>query len=140
MNNRLQSPSYRPVIQTAINGQVQKAHENKDSPSNYDPVVNTRSAENSPGPHNGASEFIHKVRDPEKYELQLRDQIVTVVEKYMVGGSAGAGCGGEENLDSEDGAEIAIGQRTYYRGRFLGKVRISNCPNVIKLGRICEVL
>ncbi len=52
---------------------------------------------------------MHKVRDPEKYELQLRDQIVTVVEKYMVGSSAGAGYGGEENLDSEDGTEIAIG-------------------------------
>jgi hypothetical protein len=87
-------------------------------------VVITRSEdeeENSPGPRNGQTEIVAaKVRDPEKYELQLRDQIVTVVEKFMVGGGAN-----EENMDSDEGAEIAIGQRTYYRKRFLGKVRES---------------
>jgi hypothetical protein len=38
----------------------------------------------------------------------------------MVGGGAN-----EENMDSDEGGEIAIGQRTYYRKRFLGKVRES---------------
>jgi hypothetical protein len=45
------------------------------------------------------------VRDPEKYELQLKDQIVTVVERFITAPEKL----GEENLDSEDGAEIAIG-------------------------------
>lgn len=108
MNNRQQSPQHRPVVQTAIiYGQLQKTHENKDSPSNYDPIVITRSEEeeeNSPGPRSGQTEILPKVRDPEKYELQLRDQIVTVVEKFMVSGGRG-----EENMDSDEGAEIAIG-------------------------------
>ena len=42
---------------------------------------------------------------------------MTVVERFIVKQRDGP-----ENLGTEEDGEIAIGQRTYYRKRFLGKV------------------
>lgn len=55
-----------------------------------------------------------------KNHLLLRNQIVTVVERFVLERQVQSL---KQKLDQSQTNEIAIGQRVYYRGKFLGKVR-----------------
>ncbi len=66
------------------------------------------------------------VKDRSAHELLLKDQIVTVIEKFPI-----------LNQDQTNVDTVAIGQRTYYRGKLLGKVKILF---VISLGWVRKML
>jgi len=71
-------------------------------------------------PHEKAGKKV----SPERHQLQLRDQIVTVVERFVLERHIQSL---HRQIEDSEPSEIAIGQRVYYRGKLLGKGGFAKC-------------